>query len=154
MTSSATSVSIPTNLLADILARLERLEGARPVLALPKLEKTLIQALEAAHASLPEPHFISTKTGNPATSLFALQDAMSFAVPSGRWADMVKRLQKLPSYYGRKDLEKRSGWPTPCFDLADVEQALLLMWPGRKKDRSDSKGKAIFDKFKKKWGVE
>ncbi|MFG1433398.1 hypothetical protein V5F44_21120 [Xanthobacter sp. V2C-8] len=67
---------------------------------------------------------------------------------------MVKRLQSLPSYYGRTDLKKRSPWPTPCFDLAEVEQALLLMWPGRRKDHSDSKAHGIIGKFKSKWGVK
>ena len=81
-----------------------------------------------------------------ATSLFALQDAMGFMVPSSRWAEMVKRLKALPSYYGRTDLKKRSSWPTPCFDLVEVEQALVLMWP--------RKGKAILGNFKKKWNVK
>ncbi len=152
-------------LLKEVLAQLERTsarldrleEKARSKEApdlLPKLERSLIQALEEAHAKLPEPHFINPVTGNNATSLFALQDAMGFLVPASRWAEMVKRLQALPSYFGRTDLKKRSPWPTPCFDLAEVEQALLLMWPGRRKDHSDSKAHEIIRKFKSKWGVK
>ncbi|WP_234049824.1 MULTISPECIES: hypothetical protein [unclassified Xanthobacter] len=141
-------------------ARLDRLEQkARPKETpdlLPKLERSLMQALEEAHAKLPEPHFVSEKTGNNATSLYVLQDAMGFVVPVSRWADMCRRLEALPSFYGSDRFKgrKRSGWPTPCFDLAEVEQALLLMWPGRKKDHSDSKAHDIIRKFKSKWGVK
>ena len=116
------------------------------VMQIEDFSHTLESVIQERLAALDEPVFTNPTTGQAASSVFAVLDALDYTF-NPHWSQMVRPLIKHggASVFKRKDLKKSSKWPTVCIDLNKVEELLPLVQP--------RKAKKVIAEFKEEYGL-
>lgn len=107
------------------------------------LESVILDRLTA----LDEPVFTNPTTGQAASSVFAVLDALDYQFTL-HWSQMVRPLERHGGFsvFKRRDLKKdNSRWPTVCIDLNKVEELLPKVQP--------RKAKKVIKLFKEEHGL-
>ena len=133
------------SLLNSLLGRAK--DQGIDVFALEDFSHTLESVILDRLAALDEPVFTNPTTGQAASSVFAVLDALDYFFTL-HWSQMVRPLERHggSSVFKRSDLKKNnSRWPTVCIDLNKVEELLPLVQP--------RKAKKIIATFKEEHGL-
>jgi hypothetical protein len=132
---------------AEILAGLQAGKPIEEILQLEDFSHTLESVILDRLAALDEPVFTNPTTGQAASSVFAVLDALDYTFTL-HWSQMVRPLERKggDAVFKRHDLKKsNSKWPTVCIDLNIVESLLPLVQP--------RKAKKVIEKFKTEHGL-
>jgi len=141
------TIHLTPSVLAYLNQQREAGKTLEDICAIEDFSHTLESVIRERLTALDEPVFTNPTTGQAASSVFAVLNALDYFF-SGHWSKMAGPLRKHggSSVFSRTDLKKsNSKWPTICIDLNKVEGLLPKVQP--------RKAHKIIKEFKEQHGL-